>query len=78
MNRTAAAPMPPGISGFSYADLHVPSRLKDQYDVFSRDRAGGRCTVAGPGRVMITAVVPAMAIAARIVPVAAHHFLEKP
>jgi NAD(P)H-flavin reductase/NADPH-dependent glutamate synthase beta subunit-like oxidoreductase len=33
MNATAPT-MPLGIEGFSYADLHAPSRLKDLYEVF--------------------------------------------
>ena len=34
MNRTASSPMPLGIEGFSYVDLHVVPRLKDLHDVF--------------------------------------------
>jgi NAD(P)H-flavin reductase/NADPH-dependent glutamate synthase beta subunit-like oxidoreductase len=31
--------MPMGIDGFSYADLHVPERLRDLYELFCRDTA---------------------------------------
>src|SRR6186713_1571900 len=42
MNATAPT-MPLGIEGFSYADLHAPSRLKDLYEVFC-----GRVAAADP------------------------------
>ena len=31
--------MPLGIPGFTYADLHIPERLGDLYDVFCREVA---------------------------------------
>jgi NADPH-dependent glutamate synthase beta subunit-like oxidoreductase/NAD(P)H-flavin reductase len=34
-----APELPLGIEGFSYADLHDPARLRDLYEVFSRDVA---------------------------------------
>ena len=38
-----APTMPMGIAGFTYADLHQPSRLRDLYDVFC-----ARVTAADP------------------------------
>ena len=38
MNKTATS-MPLGIDGFTYADLHVPARLRDLYEVFCRQTA---------------------------------------
>ena len=32
-------PMPLGIEGFTYADLHAPDRLRDLYDEFCRQTA---------------------------------------